>query len=142
MIHVEPQPEPPTFDKMVRQPGLSHLKRSNISLDQPLPSGTTIEPFWRSCLEDLYNAYNGVCTYLCVFFERVAGAGSVDHFVAKSRRPGLAYEWDNYRLACTTINSRKWIYDDLLDPFAVENGWFRLELVSGHIYPSPICLRC
>ena len=30
---------------------------------------------------------------------------SVDHYVAKSGRWDLAYEWSNYRLACAAMNS-------------------------------------
>ena len=89
------------------------------------------------CLDDLHASYNGCCAYLAVFIERVTGGGSVDHFIAKSQRADLAYEWSNYRLACSRMNSRKRDYDDVLDPFEVETGWFRLELVSGRIYPSP-----
>jgi hypothetical protein len=35
------------------------------------------------------------------------------------------------------MNSRKRDYDDVLDPFEIEDGWFRLETVSGRIYPNP-----
>ena len=49
----------------------------------------------------------------------------------------LAYEWSNYRLACARINSCNRNFNDLLDPFKVQTVWFRLELVSARIYPSP-----
>lgn len=137
MIHVAAKPEPASFDTEVRQKGLAWLRRKRIQLDQPLPPNTTIEPYWRQCLDEMHSSYNGCCAYLAVFFERVIGGGSVDHFIAKSQRADLAYEWSNYRLACSRMNSRKRDYDDVLDPFEVGNGWFRLELVSGRIYPSP-----
>ena len=137
MIHVNIQPEPGGFDAEVRRKGLAHLRRKKIALDRPLPPKTTIQPYWRACMDDLYAGYQGVCAYLAVFFERVTGGGSVDHFVAKSKRADLAYEWSNYRLACSTMNSRKRAYEDVLDPIEVENGWFRLELVSGWIFPNP-----
>jgi hypothetical protein len=137
MIHVAAQPEPASFDKQVRQKGIAWLRKKKIVLDQPLPPKTTIEPYWRHCLDDMHASYNGCCAYLAVFFERVTGGGSVDHFIAKSQRADLAYEWSNYRLACSRLNSRKRDYDDVLDPFEVETGWFRLELVSGRIYPCP-----
>ncbi len=35
------------------------------------------------------------------------------------------------------MNSRKRDYADVLDPFILEDGCFRLELVSGRIYPAP-----
>lgn len=137
MIHVTPQPEPDSFDDEVRRKGLAWLRRKGIALDQPLPANTTIEPYWRRCLDDMHTAYDGCCAYLAIFFERVTGGGSVDHFVAKSQRADLAYEWSNYRLACSRMNSRKREYDDVLDPFDVVTGWFHLELVSGHIFPNP-----
>ena len=31
---------------------------------------------------------------------------------------------------------RKREYDDVLDPFSIEDGWFHLELVTGHIFPN------
>lgn len=137
MIHVVSQPEPASFDAEVRQKGLAWLRKKKIALDQPLPTKTTIEPYWRDCLDEMHSSYNGCCAYLAVFFERVTGGGSVDHFIAKSKRADLAYEWDNYRLACSRMNSRKREYDDVLDPFEVETGWFHLEPVTGHIYPNP-----
>lgn len=137
MIHVAAQPEPSSFDTEVRQKGLAWLRKKNIDLRQPLPPKTTIEPYWRHCLDDMYTSYNGCCAYLAVFFERVTGGGSVDHFIARSQRPDLSYEWSNYRLACSRMNSRKREYDDVLDPFEVEDGWFHLEPVSGRVFPNP-----
>jgi len=138
MIHVAAQPEPATFDTNVRQKGLAWLRRKKIALDQPLPPKTTIEPYWRNCLDEMHASYNGCCAYLSIFIERVIGGGSVDHFIAKSQRADLAYEWSNYRLACSRINSRKREYEDVLDPFEVETGWFHLEIVSGRIFPNPL----
>jgi 5-methylcytosine-specific restriction endonuclease McrA len=137
MIHVAAQPEPASFDEEVRQKGLAWLRKKKITFDQALPSKTTIEPYWRHCLDEMHESYNGCCAYLAIFFERVTGGGSVDHFIAKSRRADLAYEWSNYRLASSRMNSRKREYDDVLDPFEVKNGWFQLEPVSGRIYPNP-----
>ncbi|NCD09155.1 MAG: hypothetical protein EOL98_06960 [Negativicutes bacterium] len=137
MIHVDAQPEPASFNKNVRRKGIAWLRKKKIALDQPLPPKTTIEPYWRNCLDDMHACYKGCCAYLAIFFERGTGGGSVDHFVAKSQQADLAYEWSNYRLACSRMNSRKREYDDVIDPFEVKNDWFRLELVSGRIYPSP-----
>ncbi len=137
MIPVMPQPEPDTFDEKVRQRGLEYLRKKRILLDRPLPPGTELYPYWRDCLDDLYSRYNGLCAYLAIFFERVTGGGSVDHFIAKSKRANLAYEWNNYRLASSTMNSRKGQFDDALDPFQIHEDMFHLELVSGRIYPNP-----
>jgi hypothetical protein len=35
------------------------------------------------------------------------------------------------------MNCCKGEYDDVLDPFAVINGWFQVELASGRIYANP-----
>lgn len=137
MIPVTAQPEPADFDVKVRKKGLAYLARKGFSLNQPFPPKTEIKPYWRDCLSDLHRSYGGVCAYLCVFFERVTGSGSVDHFIAKSANAGLAYEWSNYRLACSTMNSRKREYADVLDPFELTERMFRLDLVTGHIYPNP-----
>jgi uncharacterized protein (TIGR02646 family) len=137
MIRVEAQPEPATFDSEVRQKGLAWLNKKKIALDQPLPPNTEPAPYWRSCLGDLHSSYHGCCAYLAVFLKRQTGEGTVDHFIAKSKRVDLVYEWSNYRLACSRMNSRKREYDDVLDPFEIENGWFRLELITGRIYPNP-----
>ena len=137
MIPVQAQPEPKAFDADVRQKGLAYLRKQSFPLDQPLPPKADIEPYWRACLTDLHRAYGGVCAYVGVFFERVMGGGSVDHFIAKSSNAGLAYEWKNYRLACSTMNSRKRDYDDVLDPFFLARDLFRLQLSTGHIYPNP-----
>jgi uncharacterized protein (TIGR02646 family) len=135
MIPVTPQPEPVGFDVQVRQKGLKFLQTHDITTT--VPSGKTLPSHWRACLDDLYASYQGQCAYLAVFFERVTGGGTVDHFIAKSHRPDLAYEWSNYRLACSHMNSRKRDYKDVLDPFEIMEGWFRLEMVTGQIYPSP-----
>jgi len=129
MIHVERQEEPPDFDKQVRQKGLAFLRSS--------PSGTKPYPYWRDCLDDLYSSYGGICAYLAIHFERVTGGGVVEHFLPKSKRTDLIYEWSNYRLASSIVNSRKRDHEGILDPFEIENGWFHLELVSGRIYPNP-----
>ncbi|WP_300801630.1 hypothetical protein [uncultured Desulfovibrio sp.] len=137
MIPVTPKPEPEDFDTQVRQKGLRWLEKHHIDITAPLPSGTKLPPYWRACLDELYHNYDGVCAYLAVFFERTTGTGHVEHFCPKSLRPDLAYEWRNYRLACSAINSRKRDFTDILDPFEIEDGWFYLELVSGHIFPNP-----
>jgi uncharacterized protein (TIGR02646 family) len=138
MIPVQSQPEPDFFDAEVRIKGLAHLKAKGYALAQPLPNGAAIASYWRGdCLTALHRAYGGVCAYLCVFVERCTGGMSVDHFVAKSALAGLAYEWSNYRLACSIMNSRKREFDDVLDPFELASGWFHLELITGHVFPNP-----
>lgn len=127
MIHIDLRPEPPDFDKDVRQPGQKALAR-NV---EELP------PHWRKCLPHLYDAYKGICAYLCVLIQPGTGARTVDHFAPKSSHRELAYEWSNYRLACSLMNSRKSSFEDVLDPTAVENDWFILDLSFLQILPNP-----
>lgn len=127
MIRVQPKPEPPDFDENVRQPGL----RAQGEIPPRTP------PLWRDCLRQLWEAYDGICSYLCIFIPSGSGARSVDHFVPKSRRPDLLYEWSNYRLACSLMNARKGQFEDVLDPFEVEDGWFVLDLSFLQVLPDP-----
>ena len=56
--------------------------------------------------------------------------------IPKSTAWDQAYEWDNYRLACSLMNSRKGDAVSVLDPFDVEDGWFVLELVAFQVLPA------
>lgn len=95
VIPVTPKHEPPDFETKVRKRGLAYLEKRGIDLTKPLPPGVKIHPYWRSCLTDLHREYDGVCAYLGVYFERLLGSATVDHFIAKSRLAGRAYEWNN-----------------------------------------------
>ncbi len=70
---------------------------------------------WR-CLNELYSLYNGICAYACVLIPPVTGGRSVEHFAPKMKHPDYAYEWKNYRLVCSLMNSRKRDFEDVLDP--------------------------
>ena len=91
---------------------------------------TSFPAYWRGALDDLQAAYDRVCAYLCV---RISTDPTVDHYIAKSRRWDLVYEWSNYRLACAAMNSYKGEYGDVLDPFGLRDGWFALELVEFQV---------
>ncbi len=56
--------------------------------------------------------------------------------VPKSTAWYRAYEWDNYRLACSLMNSRKGAAASVLDPFDVQDGWCVLELVAFQVLPA------
>ncbi len=121
MIRVERQDEPPEFDDRVRRPGLQALAEGKLP------------DHWRRCLHDLMKAYDGVCAYLCVKIP----FGTVDHFVPKSVRPDLAYEWSNFRFADAWMNSRKSHFGDVVDPFEIEADWFHLVFPSCSVRPRP-----
>jgi len=137
VIPVTPAPEPLVFDQEVRRPGLKWLKERGIAPDQPPPDPAALPACWQNVSRELWNAYSGVCAYLCIYFEWPLGAHSTDHFVAKSRDAGLAYEWSNYRLSCLGANRRKNRFDEILDPFEIEPDTFELNLLSGEIKPNP-----
>jgi len=137
VLKIDLKPEPPCFDSEVRQRGLNYIGQKGIDTKQPLPDGITLVSYWRKCYTELYETYNGVCAYLAIYFEKVTGGGSVEHYLPKKLRPDLAYEWENYRLVTRIVNSRKGDYLDVVDPAYIHNDWFYLELTTGHIYPNP-----
>ena len=152
MIPVTLAPEPPTFDRKVRKPGLRAI--AELAGEQPDPPRTVgqpyspvaasrdeipadkFPPYWREMLDDLKDSYHRICAYLCLYIHPGTGAPSVDHAVARSKRWDQIYEWSNYRLACSLMNARKGAVTCVLDPFDVKEGWFALELVGFRIIPG------
>ena len=137
MIPVAEKPEPAGFDDQVRQPGLKWLQDNRVALDQPPPDPAKLPTYWRRTQRQLWTAYDGVCAYLCIYFEWRLGAQSTDHFIAKSRLAGQVYEWSNYRLSCLGMNRAKNRFDDILDPFEIAAETFLLNLATGEIRPNP-----
>lgn len=137
MIPVAKAREPSHFHRKVRLPGLKWLQANAIVANGPPPAPAKLPPYWQKTSKQLWEAYAGVCAYLSVYFEWPLGASSTDHFVAKSRDAGAAYEWLNYRLACLGANRNKNRFDDILDPFEIEPDTFLLNLASGKIKPNP-----
>ena len=120
--------------RMVVQPDGSKTDEP-ITREEDLPS-SELHPYWTTSLDDLMAAYDEVCAYSCFRIHRVTGARSVDHFAPRSRAWNTVYEWSNYRLACSRLNARKRDFTDVLDPFEVQTGWFRLELVGFQLLPA------
>ena len=137
MIRVTCAPALDVFDESVRQPGLTWLRSNKIDPELPPPDPGALPAYWQAVSKELWDAYEGVCAYLAIYFEWPLGAHSTDHFVAKSRAAGLAYEWSNYRLSCLGANRRKNRFDDILDPFELEPDTFELNLLSGEIRSNP-----
>ena len=122
MRTVTRQPEPADFDRRVRKPGnagLARLRKEGQKLQ--------FNPLWNRVYDEFHGLYGGFCAYTC--FYQVDRA-TVDHFQPKSQHPRLAYEWDNYRLSSPRTNQFKGSREDVLDPFAIGNGWFVLDLPS------------
>ena len=143
MIPVQKQPEPDDFGLNVSEPGKAWLKKQSfydaLSPEKrtEVPVGTKFPPFWTKCLEQLHDRYMGICAYLAIRVYRGSGAESVDHFLPKKYYPGLAYSWENYRFSCLGKNRSKSAYEHILDPFTMEPDTFRIDLMTGEIYPSP-----
>lgn len=152
MIRVVAADEPPTFDARVRQPGLRAIaervgepatkkrpgpKRLPLAIRREDLKPEHFPSFWQEMSEDLLSAYGRICAYACLYIERLTGAATVDHWAPKSTTWDRVYEWDNYRLACAVLNARKKDYGDVLDPFAVVDGLFALDLVSLKAVPGP-----
>lgn len=159
MIHVEPAEAPADFDERVRKPGLSELavltgdkpthartgpKRKQLVIRgvpvtriEDVPVGKLPE-YWTRALDQMLDRYQRICAYVCVYIERVTGAATVDHWIPKSRAPQQAYEWSNFRLACSLMNTRKGILTELVDPFVIEDDdeWFVLEFVGFQVIPG------
>lgn len=129
MIPVTPQPEPSSFDAVVRRRGQNFLRHNA----HPSAKQFKKKSFWKDALPELKRAYNGVCAYSAVW---VPTSCSVDHFKPKVMHPHLAYEWSNYRLADAKINSNKG-NSSVLDPFRVQLGWFILDTAALWIRPEP-----
>lgn len=152
MIPVTPAFEPDHFDKKVRQRGLAAIdemlgqkprvirrgpRRKKIA-DRPedIPADA-FPPFWRDVLEDMLEKYHRRCAYLALYIEHATGSPSVDHVVPKSQAWDQVYEWSNYRLCAELINAKKNVLTTVLDPFAIEDGWFALELVTFWVVVGP-----
>ncbi|HEV7660832.1 MAG TPA: hypothetical protein VGO55_13420 [Allosphingosinicella sp.] len=136
MIPVSPADEPGNFDAKVRQPGLNWLAGKGLAGLAALPPKTKIRAYWTECLPELLSAYDRICAYASLKIHPVTGAHSVEHFAPKSRAPNVAYEWNNYRLACAKLNARKNNFTDVLDPFLLQSGTFELGVLDGSISPS------
>ena len=122
MIPVTPAPKPADFDRKVRQPGLSAIaelvgepplvkrrgpRRKKIADRREDIPPESFPPFWRESLDDMMSAYDQICAYMAIYIERVTGAATVNHMIPRSVEWSQVYEWDNYRLACSLMNSRK-----------------------------------
>ena len=129
MIPVSPQKEPISFDRNVRKPGAAFLQA------RPNPTSEEFRKknFWNRCLEDLQSAYNNICAYSACW---IPSDQTVDHFQPRSQFPALAYEWSNYRLACSKVNNAKANKIGILDPFTIQTGWFVLDCASFYVHPG------
>lgn len=145
MIRVRPSSEPAGFDDSVRKRGQNALLELIGSPEAPKRRGPKrrkladrikdlcaddLPAFWTAALPDLRAAYRDICAYLGMYIDPATGLATVDHFKPKSRYQRLAYEWSNLRLAAHQVNTDKDNYEDVLDPFQIQDGWFVLDLLT------------
>ncbi len=152
MIPVARAMEPKAFDEKVRKPGLRAISemagkpppfprtagkpyKQIVQRKADIPA-SAFPTYWTEALDDLMSAYGEICSYSCFRIHPVTGARSADHFAPKSRHWRAVYEWSNYRLCCSRMNSRKKDFGEVLDPFKVGKGWFELELVGFQVVPG------
>lgn len=155
MIRLEIAPEPASFTENVRKPGenamallagkqLPHARGGRpIELEKTVTRKGKKEkevksiadfPYWQNCLDELHEAYKGICAYYCFRVEK-GSLPHVEHVVAKMRTDSeLAYEWSNYRLACGQANTYKGESTDVLDPTEIEDGWFQIDLRTAEVH--------
>jgi uncharacterized protein (TIGR02646 family) len=129
---VTPQPEPVDFNPKVRVPGKKFLTNC--------PSPTTREyrghHYWQEITGEIYEAYSGMCAYLCHWIPKDVARPTIDHYRPKVKYPNLAYEWSNLRLCSEKINSYKDEHEDVLDPFTLKADWFAIDFATYLIEPG------
>jgi len=134
VIPVALQPEPANFNAKVRLPGRQFLRRT----PHPTRKQWSKNNYWNKSIQDLGAAYGDICAYCAEWIPPITGACSVDHFVPKSSRPPLAYEWSNFRFAASRYNNLKGDFTDVLDPFSLSADWFILDFTSLQEKPNDI----
>jgi hypothetical protein len=132
MIPVPKKPEPDHFHKRVRKPGSDFLKK----VPKPTTKQWEGHAYWRIMLNRMRTDYNEICAYSALWIPPATGAHTVDHFIPKSSKPSLAYEWDNYRYASLRYNHRKGT-NTIIDPFTLADGWFVMDFPTLEIMPNP-----
>lgn len=133
MIPVARAPEPDDFDELVRAKGANWLHKTRAR-----PQNRNPPSYWLACEAQLRRVFASRCGWAAVFVT----SGQVEHFVSIARclkphgDPQLIYEWANYRYVMPELNSSKKNRAELLDPYDVQPGWFRLSLPSLELQVS------
>lgn len=133
MIRFDPVEQPAGFAERVEIPGRSWLSEHAEGRPKDL---------WSPYKSLLAEAFRNLCAYSAMF----EPVGTVDHFVSCVEDRTQAYAWANYRYASAWINSSKNSVPSsaILDPFAVEDGWFEILLPSLQLVVTdrvPVSLR-
>ena len=102
MIPVKLQSEPITFNDNVRKKGTKYL--NTLAGAIPTTEQWNKHRYWTLACSDLQKSYNHICAYVGCYVPPCSSP-NVEHYIPKSVRPDLAYEWSNYRLAFSLVNS-------------------------------------
>lgn len=129
MIRVSRTHPPPNFEDEVKKPGMRFLRTFLINNTKPQTKDWKNKDYWKCVREALRKDFHQKCGYLSM---REHGEGEVDHFISKSEAREKAYEWTNYRFANAEVSKKKLTAETILDPFDVEDGWFRVDLRDGN----------
>jgi hypothetical protein len=124
MIHFDRVPEPPAFDREVRQKGEDWLAKN--------PDKKRPRDLWSPFRKHLADGFQNLCGYSAMF----EPIGTVDHYISCHQDRTKAYDWANYRFASAWINSSKRTNDQILDPFEVGDEWFEVELLTFSLVPQ------
>lgn len=134
LIPIVPKPEYADFDATVRQPGQAFL----ATTPNPNAKEFSKHNYWKKAAPSLHAAYGKICAYTCIY---LVDPGTVDHFLPKAKVPLQAYEWNNFRLARARFNTSKGDTLEVMDPFAIQEGWFTIEFPSCLVKANPTISR-
>jgi hypothetical protein len=123
---------PPNFPNLVREPGRVFLRKIPHPTSEEWKKGD----FWVKVLPYMRSQYDSLCSYCAQWIPHSTGNHTVDHFIPKSLRPALAYEWSNYRYVSSRFNSRKGMRS-ILDPFTLTEPPFEMDFSSFLLTTNP-----
>jgi hypothetical protein len=115
-----PKDPPPNFHETTTIPGERWLMRNPDTRKRP-------RDYWSVHRDYLAECFNNWCGYAIMRM----GKCTVDHYLSCVNNRTRAYQWENYRYVCNSINSSKKKLDtEVLDPFEIEHDWFIVQIPS------------
>jgi hypothetical protein len=130
VIPVSIKPPPFNFKSIVETPGKTFL----AAVPNPTQAQWSSHAYWREVIAYAAFVYDGLCAYSATKIGYTQGGETIDHFIAKTTNPRLAYSWQNFRYASTRFNGRKGT-KIILDPFTMQSQWFEIVFPQVSIKP-------